>query len=176
MLFSYICEGQGQGQTSRSPKCHSVAVKLCLLTYVLILVHVNLAVCLVEAIYSMTSEFWENCQGQGQGQIKIQWYHRIPWPSKPHPRHQNRVSTTNSKKVTLMDVKSDNGGRCQGQGYKSRSLNCWITDAHWVPLTYKTNPVWIGTAVFPEPLTECFRMGVKVKVKVKGQGHRVGKI
>jgi len=80
ILFAYVCQGQGQGQTPRSPKCHSLPVEVCLLTYVLRLVHVHLAVCQLEAIYSMISEFCEKCQGQGQGQgqIKIQWYHRIP--------------------------------------------------------------------------------------------------
>ena len=63
---------------SRSPKCRFSTVKLCHTIYVSGLVHLNVAVFLVQAIYPMTGEFCENCQGQGQGQIKIQWYHRIP--------------------------------------------------------------------------------------------------
>ena len=77
-LFSNTCEGQGQGQTSRSPKCHSVTVEFCPLTCVSRLVHVNVAVFLIQAIYTMTNKFCENCEGQGQGQIKIQCYHWIP--------------------------------------------------------------------------------------------------
>ena len=63
---------------SRSPKCPSSTVTLCHIVYVSRMVHLNVAVFLVQAIYAMTGEFCENCQGQGQGQIKIQWYHRIP--------------------------------------------------------------------------------------------------
>jgi hypothetical protein len=77
-LFSNICEGQGQGLMSRSPKCHSSTVKLCHIKYVSRLVHVNVAVILAQPIYAMTSEFCENCQGQGHDQIKIQMYHWIP--------------------------------------------------------------------------------------------------
>ena len=40
--------------------------------------HVHVAVFLLQAIYTVTSEFCENCQGQGQGHIEIQCYHRIP--------------------------------------------------------------------------------------------------
>ncbi len=77
-MFLYSCESQGQGQMSRSPKCHPITVKLCRLTFLSRLIHVYVAVFLVQAIYPITHEFCENCQGQGQGQIKIQWYHRIP--------------------------------------------------------------------------------------------------
>ena len=63
---------------SRSPKYPFLTAKLCYLICVSSLEHLNVAVFLVQAIYAMIGEFCENCQGQGQGQIKIQWYHWIP--------------------------------------------------------------------------------------------------
>ena len=72
--FPKLC--QGQGQTSRSPKCHSVTVKLCHLVYVVRLMLVTAAVFLAQVICTMTIEICEICQGQGQ--IEVQWYHGIP--------------------------------------------------------------------------------------------------
>jgi hypothetical protein len=71
--------------------------------------------------------FCEKGQGHGQVQITIQRYHRIPCPSKPYHGHQNQVSTINSKKVMFKDVKSRNGGSCQGQGER-RLLVCNVKD------------------------------------------------